>query len=130
MNANIEEHRVNTLRIDFTPKERIADLDIAKGQKLLKIRRHGFVQRREFTVKYTSSLYFQVWFKHYPFHIDEGFKVVYKLRRSLNAVRKNTCDSIYFHIDYEHSRFWILTTQRSRFLEKIDISYAHTHTHQ
>jgi hypothetical protein len=80
-------HTINSIRIDFKPNVNVRDLNVGKVKQILGLRKHGIIKRKHYTIKYTHSLYLNVWVKQ-PFHFDAVFKHVDILRRQLNAYKR------------------------------------------
>ena len=83
----IEKIKVNSIRIDFTPREYKRDLCFASGRRALGIDKHGVFKQANYTIKYTSSLCFQAWIKP-PFECRRVFRTVHQLRHTLNKFKK------------------------------------------
>ena len=83
----IRNHSINTVRIDAIPQERVKDLDFAKARRALNIRQHGIVRRDYHTIKYTASLYCNIYLKP-PFNFHQAFRDVNRIRRILNTCKR------------------------------------------
>jgi hypothetical protein len=83
----VRDHSVNTIRLDAIPLEHSKDLDFAKARKLLSIPNHGVVRRTTYTIKYTSSLFCNIYLKP-PFHVRQALRDVNRIRKTLNTCKK------------------------------------------
>ena len=77
--------RLNSVRVDYKPHIRTSDLDLAKARKLFNIGEKSVIKRQFFTVKFTSSLCLQIWFKgninttSVRCHLSDIFKIYTRL---------------------------------------------------
>ena len=80
----IRKHRVNSLRIDFTPTPHANDLAFGEAQRLLGATKHGLIRSDRVTLKYTSSLHINCYLK--PPYTKRRLKALYKLVRRVRKV--------------------------------------------
>ena len=79
------DYRINSVRADYKPHIRSSDLDLAKARKLFNIGDKSVIKRQFFTVKFTSTLCMQIWFKGninsttVRSHLSDIFKIYTRL---------------------------------------------------
>lgn len=81
--------KVNSLRIDFNPLSVQKDLDLAKCRNLFNQKGY-YIRTVDYTIKYTSSMTFQIWIKS-PVNSKKirGLKVIVpKIMRLFNPFKK------------------------------------------
>lgn len=81
-------YKLNSIRVDFKPDVRVSDLDLAHARRLFHVH-NSVIKRQYFTVKFTSTLHLQVWFKSdiTSLSVRSHLKDVYKIYERLNNIK-------------------------------------------
>ena len=82
-------YKLNSIRVDYRPSISSSDLDLAHARRLFNIT-NSVIKREFYTVKFTSNLYLQIWFKKKinTAAISGHLREIFDIYQSLNHIKK------------------------------------------